>query len=798
MKQLKEHLRQTFSLHQGVRQLREESLTASRVVSLFESALTRTLDIAEDQLSEDIIIVQTYFFNILEDLISFGFYHRGEKYICFTASAGQIRTKKTMFMKETVFQRHERSLMCGLTLDGINRNGGVNINKFLAYLALCNTATEQWKDFDIERVVVVDDMETPLRTKVDYIDDQSYDIKRMEMDLSITHTDGCGMILPKLSKKSFMLRMPWVKGLLVPFPFDKYIRELNLRTGMQWGTVRDIYGREVDLLKDKIAIILTRSQFKMWSFYSSWEAYKQAFTSNACQAGICNEEDDNVDDAKLNYQMLQTLTDMTDDELLELSRRSRETIANIGSDRDTMLRILGVSSKRRHKNYYQQALALYPELLNDTYSKQILKQVKKKLVKEARSGKVLIDGKYTYICPDLYAFCEYLIAGKKRPTGLLADGEVSCSLYSHNNRLDCLRSPHLYREHAVRSNVVTKETKRWFITNGLYTSCHDPISKLLMFDHDGDKSLVCADPTLVHAAEQHMADIVPLYYDMAKAEARKLSSDTIYGGLKAAYTGGNIGTISNDITKIWNSASINLDVIKWLCMENNFTIDYAKTLYKLSRPQDKHSVISGYTTTKPPSFFQYAKDVPKEKVAPQNDSVMNRLAGLIQNPRLNFRAANLGQFDYRMLMKDWRVELNQAIIEKYNEVDIGKRYMEIVTPEDGYTGDDVLVYRHIREQFQELFENCDYVADVLVEYLYRYKASSYKTTLWSSFGDLLLGNLEQNLSDRSMTHQRLCEACGCRMEMASNRQKYCNVCRQEKDKIKKREWKQTQRSLVDR
>ncbi|MBL4951002.1 hypothetical protein JK635_01950 [Neobacillus sp. YIM B02564] len=69
-----------------------------------------------------------------------------------------------------------------------------------------------------------------------------------------------------------------------------------------------------------------------------------------------------------------------------------------------------------------------------------------------------------------------------------------------------------------------------------------------------------------------MKGIVPLYYEMAKAPAEQVNSEDIYHSLISAYKA-NIGEISNNITKIWNSNNVNLDVIKWLCMENNFTID---------------------------------------------------------------------------------------------------------------------------------------------------------------------------------------------------------------------------------
>ena len=78
-----------------------------------------------------------------------------------------------------------------------------------------------------------------------------------------------------------------------------------------------------------------------------------------------------------------------------------------------MLKVLGVTKSNTNKNYFQQALEIYPQLLCDTYSKEILKQVKKSLVKEGKSGKLEVNGKYTFISPDMYAFCEYLFAGVK-------------------------------------------------------------------------------------------------------------------------------------------------------------------------------------------------------------------------------------------------------------------------------------------------------------------------------------------------------------------------------------------------
>ena len=91
--------------------------------------------------------------------------------------------------------------------------------------------------------------------------------------------------------------------------------------------------------------------------------------------------------------------------------------------------------------------------------------------------------------------------------------------------------------------------------------------------NDGDKSLVCAEPVILRAAKRNCQDIVPLYYEMAKAPAHVVDAAGMYKGMEAAYTGGAIGPISNSISKIWNSGAPDLDAIKLLCAQNNFIID---------------------------------------------------------------------------------------------------------------------------------------------------------------------------------------------------------------------------------
>lgn len=768
-----------------VRRLREESLTDACVISAFESALSRAAGIKSDELTDALFVVQVYFFDVFKDISYFGFLYRGEKYIYFTSSAGQIRKKKAVFMKESVFNRIETTVMCGLTADRINARGGNNVNKHLAYMALSSTATDEWKEFDIDRAIVIDDFETEVFGEYDFVDESDYSVTRKKGFVPVPHTDGAGMMLPCVSTKNFMFRAPWIKGLLGVFDFRRFIAEHGCSP-----VIRDIYGKKRDVLKEKIEIIFTKSQFKMYRYYDSWEEYREYFKQCRCSAGRCNIEEDRVRNAKTNYQMLQTLTDVTDEEAGLLAQKSADRIQNICSSKEAMMDLLGISPYHTSMTPFQKAVKLYPALLNDTYAKDVVRDVKNSLLKKYRGGKLEIYGKYAFLLPDYYAACEYWFEHKERPKGLLADGEVFCRLFPRHEEVDCVRSPHLYKEHAVRKNIASDACKtragllsEWFVTNGLYASSHDLISKLLMYDVDGDQALVIADPVFVKIAKRNMDGIVPLYYNMRKARPQALSKETIYSGLSAAFTGANIGMYSNHISKIWNDDVFfsgteeekqdALDCVKRLCCQNNFVIDFAKTLYKPEFPPGVKKQISKYTNAPLPAFFVYAKDKDASQTAPRNNSLVNRIYGKIPNPRINTRGMQLGDIEPEKMMRRPDTRCPQEVARLYDA--LNKKYRYRLQMKDGRDGNLLYLADKIREEFGKLGYSEETVADMLVSYLYR-TGRRYKQLFWFCYGSHAAACLEENLKP-AKTKALRCGDCGEWFEApAASRAARCKSC----------------------
>lgn len=769
-----------------IRTLRPDALSDTNVISAFDSALSRAVGIAQNELTDSLMIVQVYYFDVFKDLFFYGFVHKGEKYIYFTSSAGQIRSKKAVFMKETVWNRIKKTIMCGLTIEKINARGGNNVNKHLAYMALANSATDEWEEFDIDKSIVIEDFETKVYGSFDFVDETDYSITRKTDAVPVPHTDGAGMILPAVSSKNFMFRAPWIKGLLGVFDFRKFV-EVNGCSPV----IRDIYGQTHDIIKEDIQIIFTKSQFKMYPYYDSWDEYKTCFKKYNCSAGKCNVEEERIKKAKINYQMLQTLTDITEEEMDLLTQKSADRIRNICTSKETMFDVLGITPYNKDMTPFQQAVKRYPSLLCDTYTKDILREVKNSLLKKYRSGKLEVNGRYTFLLPDFYAACEYWFENSENPQGLLADGEVFCYLFRRYDKLDCLRSPHLYREHAVRHNVASETAsgraerlREWFPTDGLYASTHDLISKLLMYDVDGDKSLVTADPKLIEIAERNMRGIVPLYYNMRKAKPALLNKPNIYAGLHAAFTGGNIGIYSNAISKIWNSEVFlsgsetekqdAIDCVKQLCCQNNFVIDFAKTLYKPEFPKEVSERIAGYTGDKLPAFFEFAKDKEKSQIQERNGSFVNRLYDKIPDKPINTRSLHLDAPDYRKMMADPEIRCSDEVSALYDA--LNKQYRYTVHMKDPHADNMQYVAVKIREAFSALGYSEETVADMLTEYLYG-RGKRYKQLLWFCYGEQLVSNLRNHI-EKPDTKYIPCADCGEWIEIRAkdNRTRRCPAC----------------------
>ena len=235
------------------------NLKTSKKIAEFCCELSRAMGLKNLDCTLDLIVIKWKNNEMLRQLVVDGFYmpiltETGvviKHYHFYTASSGQLRRDKFMAISDEVWEKIHNQLECGITWDIINKKGGINSNKLSAYDALQNSATEEWTDFDIDSVIVVDDFEGDVTDRMIYIK-PDYTWEKTIKTVKITHTDGCGMMLPSVSKKNFMARLPWLKGLIASFDYVKFIEAKGCSS-----IIKDIWGEEHDIIAEDIRIIFT-------------------------------------------------------------------------------------------------------------------------------------------------------------------------------------------------------------------------------------------------------------------------------------------------------------------------------------------------------------------------------------------------------------------------------------------------------------------------------------------------------------------------------------------------------------
>lgn len=857
-----------------------------RNIAIFESDLTRCFGCGDMEHSDDIVSVVTYYTPIFNSIIHNGFDYKEKHYIFFTAGAGQTRCKKSTFVSEEKFNENANRLFCGLTRENVNKQGGCNTNKFLAYTSLCQTNSEIWQDFNIDRAIVVEDIEfeisnqdvryiyteTPedkvklkqLKDELKSVTDElksladakknlsqgrkrsksdiNYEKKLREhkktllqnikdlqskyhqsvvkkMNIIIPFTDGFGISLKKIS--SSMVRLPFIKGLMSYCPkraFQDWCSENNISI----HKITDIYGKSYSITD--IDYIFTKSQFKMYKYYNNeydengnliktgWDIYKENFKKYKCDACRCNVEKNVKLNAKTNYQILQTLTtEMSDDDILNLASYDINCLNGIGRNVQCMLNVLGANEKKNENlNWLQKSLIIYPEMLKDFYVKTLLKNTKDSMIKKYRSGKFSINGSYVFAVPDTLACLQWWFTDIDKSNiknfGFVKEGHVSCNLFGDKEELDCLRSPHLDHAHCIRKNQVTKNDTRWIKSNGVYISMSDIMSKLLMYDNDGDKLLIHNNKTIIKCAKQFQAKygMIPNYYDMPKANPEIITNTSLFNGIVNAYHHGNIGTPSNEITKIWSTLNPQstkdeidsaIDIISLRCADVNYTIDYAKTLYKPEISKAVTEEYKKYSGKKVPHFFIYAKNKKKHQVEELGQCNIDRISNVVKSNRIVFKNL-LGKYSYKILMNnpdvDCKSEKAEEILKLYRELEttnlrrLSHIDFSVLDFDEKKKVSLQLEFDNNKQRklFVEMIgENKEYITDVLIKLL---QDDVNKDTLWRLFGDVIYNNIERNLENT-----KICQCCNQRFVYVSKQGKppmYCDNCsvKQELEKTKNR------------
>lgn len=747
-----------FEKYTGQRVLNSKALNKDNEIALFDSDLLRIVrnEGITTKLVKEIVFIKIYHNEILLQILENGFKFEDKEFVFYSASAGQVRNKTITCIQKVAFERNQANVLNSLTVDEINKSeqNGVNLGKLMAYISLTMSSSIP-VEIDIDRVIVVPDFETFVTKEVEYIDNETLKSEVNVMPVPVNHCDGAGMFLPDILDKSCQIRCRWIKGALFPFDFKRFALNVAKRVD-----IIDVYGDSHNIIKENTEIILSASQVKMWKYYNDWNSFKMAFKENKLKFSITNEARLPKNKTELTYQFLQTL-DMTDANIELLCNDTVDKIKRMHDDPQEMLIALGATEDNENMEPLQEALTLYPELLQDVHVKKQVKKVVNSYRRNAMAGRILTYGFYAYLCPDLYAYCQRIFQRIEEPKGLIPDGYVYNSFYNDKKvyKCDLLRSPHLYNEHCVRKLVKTKECKKWYLGNDKVISCHDLTLLTLMADVDGDTAMVCTSKPIIKSIRK----TVPLYYKMFKAEPQQINTKNIYDTLIRGFESNCIGDISNAITKAWNvDGEIDFELIKKLQMYNNFTIDFPKTGINIELDDLMKKKFELFKTQSNPFFFKYAKD--KNKVQGINKSVVNRICKHIKECTNNlkykpFAKEQSRHFEYAILTSNTKSvrrdtvryeKLQQELFKWEQKLQyLTKKLKKIKDEDEDFITKFNIAYEYCREELLQIYHgNVDALVDdfIDIEYCQPYNETKQKTLLWNVFGDVVLRNIKNNLN----------------------------------------------------
>lgn len=196
---------------------------------------------------------------------------------------------------------------------------------------------------------------------------------------------------------------------------------------------------------------------------------------------------------------------------------------------------------------------------------------------------------------------------------------------------------------------------------------------------------------------------------------------------------------------------------------------YAKTLWAVQRPPHADVAIKAFAKMKPPQFFIYAKDKTQEQVEPRNDSIVNKLFDIIPDKRMRFTAANLGKFDYKVLMRNPIVSIDPRVIEKFKDLDARKNLsLSYGSNEENYA----FFRTTVRCELYAINPNVNAVCDMLVAHFFRDKKSKSLNTFWLCYGDIVFQNIRNNIKKDYIQ----CSCCGKRFWRTSYKNQICEAC----------------------
>lgn len=481
-----------------------------------------------------------------------GLFLGGERFSRMLTSSGNLRKNTTLFIKD----KYKEKLTNILDNDrdkSVLLNGG----KYNTYMGLANS-NSMVVDFP-EKMVVVKDYEFKRFAKVDWVENYGKNLsaEEIEKEIIMNPFDGAGLISPQLAKQWatnldieylpawFIVRCNFMKGLVLTFNFHEFAKYVAHKS-----EITDIYGEKINI--NDISLIISESQFKLWNSFKDTKTYIESCKSNFLDFGITRvspPKDKNY--VFGNYQFLQVLYNITDNDIKKMCLNSVNHIKNIlNNNSKKLLYLLGNTTNMIENNNWFQNIqdpiikSLFFTNFSDDYINQNFLRTLNKTIRSMFLGRLLFKGNFSAILPDPYAFCEHVFGMEVK--GLLPEGYFYSNFWNNNNinKIACARSPLTISSEINVVNLKNDDNlKLWY--KYLYSGIVLPVSGIDVLlgadeDFDGDLNFTTNDINFINGSTGG----IPVAYEKKSIEKKILTDDDLFQSDRLGFNS-HIGYITN-------------------------------------------------------------------------------------------------------------------------------------------------------------------------------------------------------------------------------------------------------------
>jgi len=666
------------------------------------------------------------------------------------------------------------------------------------------TLNNQWIRYVVEKEKEFLDKETNTNKKY-----KSREIEEDYHEIKLSPFDGCGChekeFMEKMSSALSLdynaiggqIRLPFIKGYSVYVPFKQILKE--------WGYeyITDIYGKQHKI--DEIDCIWNTSMFKGHKIFKekyydlAWEKYIETIKKYNFKLGISKYSHHMKDlylKARMNFQYLQCL-DLWNPKYIEtfntkppenydiLAKENEGkmiTIAKyttslfekiIKGDKFYTYKFMGVTDTEDYESNskYIQAALINDIMLKDVAVKQFIYRKLKKMINDAKFGKIFADGFYHTVVGDMIGYLQYAVG--LEPVGCLKDKEFYADTIPKGKVLS-FRSPLVCPSEVNSVNIVSNDiTNKWFshfknqdvVMLNMYDLSAPQQGGM---DYDGDAVFLCNNPIIIESKIDK--PIIIDIEDKSTAKSKKYTKEDIVE-YEMNSRDNRIGEITNVATSIENKYTTNPEIQKLysdyaslLRIFQGKEIDFLKTglRWQMNKSLRKNlkqlPVFLLYNYPKKLKTYEklrqknkHVEDY-KDKVklnAYRSPSPMNELCDYINAWEKRNLIWDNTTVDTKCLILNNNLDLNDKLIIKNVRHSINEYSEKMKILSEKSDEERAILSKNIvntyKDKIKEIkgLSNEEMAANYVIKVSYS-NSSISKSLAWGGYGDYIIKNLSEN------------------------------------------------------